>query len=160
MTLRSANSASMLLVLLFITAQLSEADPFTDNAALKTAAHAYCSDQVTAESTYGPIADWDVSAITSMTYLFCAHTDSQCETACANFNGDISSWNTGSVTQMQVSGLHPPWHPHRSPTARLSTPLQYCCPPSMLRVRVHVVSTAVHTRTAANVRKRIRFDGL
>ena len=95
----------MLLVLLFATAQPSEAYTFTDNAALKTAAQQYCSDQPTAEQTCGPIANWDVSAITSMEFLFCG----QCEPACANFNGDISSWDTSSVTNMKVSVLRPPW---------------------------------------------------
>ena len=41
--------------------------------------------------TYGPIADWDVSAITDMRYLFYN---------LRNFNADISSWDTSSVTDM------------------------------------------------------------
>ena len=39
---------------------------FTTNEALQTAVAAYVSDAATAEATYGPIADWDVSAITDM----------------------------------------------------------------------------------------------
>ena len=79
---------------------------FIDNNALKTAASAYCSDAVAAETTYGPIADWDVSAITSMATLFCA--ENWCgSTACATFNADLSSWAVGSVTDMVVRGLHP-----------------------------------------------------
>ena len=40
---------------------------------------------------YGPIADWCVSAITDMSYLF---------NGLRNFNADISSWDTSSVTTM------------------------------------------------------------
>ncbi|CAE7865204.1 unnamed protein product [Symbiodinium sp. KB8] len=42
-------------------------------------------------ATYGEIAQWNVSAITSMRRLF---------QVCRNFNDDISSWNTSAVTDM------------------------------------------------------------
>jgi surface protein len=42
-------------------------------------------------ANYGAIADWCVSAITDMSWLF---YNSQ------NFNADISSWDTSSVTTM------------------------------------------------------------
>ena len=44
-----------------------------------------------AEATYGPIADWDVSGITDMSYLFYN---------LKNFNADVSSWKTSGVTNM------------------------------------------------------------
>jgi len=44
-----------------------------------------------ATATYGPIADWDVSAITDMSYLFNRLT---------SFNAGISGWDTSSVTTM------------------------------------------------------------
>ena len=40
---------------------------------------------------YGPIADWCVSAVTDMSYLF---------ELLGRFNGDISSWDTSKVTDM------------------------------------------------------------
>ena len=43
---------------------------------------------------YGNITtDWDLSAVTNMGYLFSG----------MNFNGDISKWNTGAVTNMDSS---------------------------------------------------------
>merc|ERR1712194_135312 len=42
-------------------------------------------------TTYGPIADWDVSAISDMSNLF---------KDLKYFNADISSWHTSGVTDM------------------------------------------------------------
>jgi len=64
---------------------------FTDYASLKTAVQAFDATPTAAIAKYGPIAKWDVSAITSMGYLF--HM-------LRNFNADISSWDTSSVTSM------------------------------------------------------------
>jgi surface protein len=64
---------------------------FTTKASLQTAVRAYNADPTAAIATYGPIANWDVSAITDMSWLFLDLT---------NFNTDISSWDTSSVTDM------------------------------------------------------------
>ena len=64
---------------------------FTTKAALRTAVQAFNADSTDVIATYGPIAEWDVSAITDMGYLF--H-------GLENFNADISSWNTSSVIAM------------------------------------------------------------
>ena len=64
--------------------------PFKSKAALKTAVKEYNANPTAATVTYGPIADWDVSAITDMSDLFDGY----------DFNADISNWNTSSVTDM------------------------------------------------------------
>merc|ERR1711935_1174911 len=66
---------------------------FTTKASLQTAVRAYNADPTAAIATYGPIANWDVSAITDMSWLFYK---------LKNFNGDISNWDTSSVTTMAV----------------------------------------------------------
>jgi len=56
-----------------------------------TAVQAYNANPDAAIDTYGPIAGWDVSAITDMSWLFRDLT---------SFNADISGWDTSSVTTM------------------------------------------------------------
>ena len=43
------------------------------------------------ETTYGPIANWDTSGVTSMYYLFQKKT---------TFNANISEWEVSKVTTM------------------------------------------------------------
>jgi surface protein len=64
---------------------------FTTKAELQTAVREYNANPDAATATYGPIADWDVSAITDMDQLFYN---------LQNFNADISSWDTSGVTTM------------------------------------------------------------
>ena len=52
---------------------------------------AYNANSTAATATYGPIAEWDVSAITDMKGLFYN---------LENFNADISKWDTSGVTSM------------------------------------------------------------
>ena len=57
-----------------------------------TAVQEYDANPDAATATYGPIADWDVSAITDMRQLFFE---------LQKFNADISNWDTSSVKTMQ-----------------------------------------------------------
>ena len=65
--------------------------PFADKSSLQTAAQEYDADATAATYKYGPIASWDVSAVTDMSDLF---------DGLGQFNADISSWDTSSVTDM------------------------------------------------------------
>jgi len=65
--------------------------PFTSKESLQTAAQEYNANVATATAGYGPIAEWDVSAINDMSELF---------KDLNSFNADISSWDTSSVTDM------------------------------------------------------------
>ena len=135
---------------------------FTDNNALQMAASAYCSDAVAAETTYGPIADWDVSAITSMAYLFCA-SDRWCgSTACATFNADLSSWDVGSVTNMLVSGSHPGHdscseHPQRDRPHRPPSVPPWCS--HAAPAAVGAPCTAAHVLWCGRFQRRPQFLG-
>jgi hypothetical protein len=59
------------------------------------AATAWLTSPSTAATTYGPIADWDMSAVTSIASLFYPSN-----TARPTFNSDISKWNVASVSNM------------------------------------------------------------
>ena len=61
-----------------------------DDSSIKTACDAWVADAAAAQSTYGPIAAWDTSNVTSMAWLF-DDTD---------FNEDISAWDTSAITTM------------------------------------------------------------
>ena len=65
---------------------------FTTKADLRTAVQEYDANSTDAIARYGPIAGWDVSAITDMSRLF---------SELGNFNADISSWDTSRVTDMR-----------------------------------------------------------
>ena len=64
---------------------------FTSRTELKTAVDAYNANATSAIATHGPIADWNVSAVTNMSGLFKDLED---------FNADISYWDTSGVTTM------------------------------------------------------------
>ena len=64
---------------------------FTGSLGLRLAAQEFDIDPAAAIARYGPIADWDVSAISGMRGIF---------NNLLNFNADISSWDTSSVTEM------------------------------------------------------------
>ena len=69
----------------------ASASSFTDKASLRTAVVAYNTNPTSAITTYGPIFDWGVSAITSMNQLF---------KDLVSFNADVSAWDTSGVTDM------------------------------------------------------------
>ena len=70
---------------------------FTSKDALEIAVSEYDADPTGAIAMYGPIADWEVSAITDLSKLFSNRQ---------NFNTDISSWDTSSVTSMRYMFSH------------------------------------------------------
>merc|ERR1712106_800106 len=59
---------------------------------LEAAVQAHDADPASATREYGPIADWDVSLIFDMSWLF---------DRLQNFNADISNWHTSGVTTME-----------------------------------------------------------
>ena len=68
---------------------------------LQAAVGDYCSNPTNAESTYGPIASWDVSLVDDMSHLFGARWVGYdvyyyCSTI-STFNGDVSAWDVGNV---------------------------------------------------------------
>ena len=64
---------------------------FTTKASLMTEVQAYNANPTAATAKCGPIADWDVSAITDMGQLFYN---------LKNFDADVSNWDTSGVTSM------------------------------------------------------------
>jgi hypothetical protein len=89
---RLAGLALLLVLPAHVAAQL-------DDANIGTAALAWLTDPVTAATTYGPIADWNTAAVTSMAELFFPSVSGG-NTARPTFNADISKWNVGSVSNM------------------------------------------------------------
>ena len=65
-------------------------DPNPDGG-IRTAVGAWFEDPAAAKARYGPIASWDVSEVTNMSYLF-QHRP--------GFNEDLSRWNVSSVVHM------------------------------------------------------------
>ena len=59
---------------------------------IRTAVAAWCADQAAAKLLYGPIASWNTSEITDMSYLFYLK---------AGFNEDISRWDVSNVTSLR-----------------------------------------------------------
>ena len=66
---------------------------------LRRAVQAFNANTTDASAAYGPIADWDVSAIIDMSGLLYG---------LQNFNADISSWDTSGVTDVSQMFQVPP----------------------------------------------------
>ncbi len=90
------------------TAVPSTATPSTQTAItdanLNTAVIAWVTNPTTATTTYGPIADWNTAAVTTMATLLYPSS-----TARPTFNGDISKWNVASVSNMYRVRLDSVW---------------------------------------------------
>ena len=77
------------------------------DANLGTAVTGWVTDPSTAQTTYGPIADWNTAAVTSMAaLLYPTVAPATTGTARPTFNGDISKWNTASVSNMKQACAH------------------------------------------------------
>jgi hypothetical protein len=85
------------------TAMPSTQTAITD-ANLNTAVIAWVTNPTTATTTYGPIADWNTAAVTSMASLLFPSS-----TARPTFNADISKWNVASVSNMYRVRLASVW---------------------------------------------------
>ena len=58
---------------------------------IRTAARVWCEDPAAAKARYGPIASWDVSEVTNLSWLFINQ---------AGFNEDLSRWDVSNVVKM------------------------------------------------------------
>ena len=91
------------LALLLVLPAHVDAQTAITNTNIKTAATAWLTDPTTATTTYGPIADWNTAAVTSMASLFYPTVaPSTSGTARPTFNGDISKWNVARVAKMDM----------------------------------------------------------
>ena len=114
------------LLLCILILRVAGAYDFSDRTALLAARDAWCANPTTAAQTYGPIGEWSFVAVTDLSLLFCANPSSaswaaDCNPACSTFNEDLSSWDVGSVTNMN-SAL-PTLHPHAFPCPSACLPL-------------------------------------
>jgi len=76
---------------------------FTSKDDLKTKLQAFYDDAASTEATYGPVATWDVSGVSDMSYLFSVNHAFEMDDIrwiTNDFNEDISGWDTSAVTNM------------------------------------------------------------
>jgi hypothetical protein len=66
------------------------------NSNIVTAVTSWIASPTTATTTFGPIASWDVSAVSDANELFYATAAGRS----ATFNDNIASWNVASVTDI------------------------------------------------------------
>ena len=68
---------------------------FADRASLLTALQAWNANRTSAQSTYGHISKWNVSAVTDFSTLF-----NQAFATSGKLAEDLNNWDTGNVTNM------------------------------------------------------------
>ena len=69
------------------------------------AVSAWLDEEASARQTYGDISVWDTSEVTNMAGLFCANDEcgNNKKSAAASFNGNLSGWGVGKVSNMESS---------------------------------------------------------
>ena len=82
---------------------------FTSRAQLLTARDSWCSDPASAATTHGPIAEWDISQLTDLSFVFCAaegtsfYSDNGCNPKCAAFNSPLDGWDVSNVVTLRYT---------------------------------------------------------
>ena len=74
---------------------------------IRTAVAAWLADPTAAEATYRHISTWRTGEVTDMASLFCGSSSTaswatDCNSAAASFNEDISAWDTSGVRTMYL----------------------------------------------------------
>ena len=79
------------LVVYFPTSVVRAYDKIDTGSELRTAITSWHTDPLITEVIYGPIAMWNTSSVTDMSYIFYN---------ISNFDSDVSAWDTSRVTNM------------------------------------------------------------
>jgi hypothetical protein len=135
------------LALLLVLPAHVDAQTAITNTNIRTAANAWLTNPTTATTTYGPIADWNTAAVTSMATLFYPSS-----TARPTFNADISKWNVASVSTMHQVRLASVWTAY-SFSYEISSSIYTCMHTyndTYTRARIH---THTHTNATQNTRR-------
>ena len=110
-------------LLLAIATPLAEATMFTDSATLKTKVVEWVSDR---NCCGAQIEDWDVSQITDMSGPRDTYGNALGGFFPTDFNGDISKWDTASVTTFDLTVRDSPLRLARAPPPLTASPRIAC----------------------------------
>ena len=145
---------------------------FTSKDDLKTKLQAFYDDAASTEATYGPVATWDVSGVSDMSYLFSVNNAFEMDDIrwiTNDFNEDISGWDTSAVTNMDgmfqvcAAGFHKepllplpesptlpesPSRPSRTQPQARPAPRTALCMPSRSDIPQHTHLAPAHTSHA------------